>query len=210
MGKTLVEHAAYELTKAGLTNHEDPEARKAATDTIALVRRFEKQGHNTKTAPIVLDMFQTICNFLPLTPITDDPEEWEKFEIDKRNVDTNEVEKKTIWNSRRATSIFSEDEGKTWYDQATGNTGESLDHVKEAEKKEAEAKAREERKKAAEQRAKGNPVGHMNPGTGSDPSAATPETATEAENPEVKPTAGTATEANEKAKAEKPAKKNSK
>ncbi len=144
MTKTLTEHAAYELTKAGLANNEDPEARQVATNTLALVRRIEKMKMNERQAQYVLEAFSILTQFLPLTPITDDPEEWDKFEIDRTNVDTKEVEKKTVWQSRRATSIFSEDEGKTWTDQRTGKTGTSIDHIEQA-KQEAAAKADREK-----------------------------------------------------------------
>ena len=142
MSKTLIEHAAYELTKAGMANNTDPEARQAATNTLALVRRIEKMNMTDRQAQFVLEAFSILTQFLPLTPITDDPEEWEKFEIDRKNVDTGEVEKREVWQSRRATSIFSEDKGKTFTDQRTGKTGTSIDHLKQAEEEKATEEAR--------------------------------------------------------------------
>lgn len=163
--KTLVEHAAYELTKAGIANHEDSDARKVARDIMALVRRFEKQDHSEKNAPVVLQAFETLCNFLPLTPITDDPEEWEKFEIDRKNVDTNEIEKRVVWQSRRAPSLFSEDKGKTFTDQRTGKVGESIDHIKQAEEAAQAKEDRDKRKAEAEARRKApvQPIEHSSP-----------------------------------------------
>ena len=201
--KTLAEHAAYELTKAGMTDHEDPEARKVATDVMALVRRYEKQNHNDKTGSFVVEAFSTLTQRLPLTPITDDPEEWDKFEVERKNVETQEVEKRTIWQSKRAPSLFSEDEGKTFTDQRTGKVGESVDHVKQAEEREAQKKARAEAKAKAEERAKQpeKPIGHVNPDVpageaslevGPEETATTPEDQTQ-----------TATEAAAKAKAPK-------
>lgn len=153
MGKTLVEHAAYELTKAGMANNSDPEARQVATNTIALVRRIEKMNMTEKQAAYVIEAFSILTQFLPLTPITDDPDEWDKFEIDRKNVDTQEVEKKVVWQSKRATSIFSEDEGKTFIDQRTGKVGESVDHIKQAEEMKAAEEARAKRKAENEARA---------------------------------------------------------
>lgn len=149
MARTLLEHAAYELTRAGMTTNEDPLARKAAADTLALVKRFQNQEHTERTGRYVLEMFETLANFLPLTPITDDPDEWEKFEIDRKNVDTGEVEKRVVWQSKRASAIFSEDQGKTFIDQRTGKTGESVDHTKEAAEKAAAEADRKSRKDAA-------------------------------------------------------------
>ena len=154
MGRTLPEHAAYELAKPGMTDHDDAEARKVATDVMALVRRFEKQDLAEKSARFVLEAFETLCNFLPLTPITTDPDEWEKYEIDRKNVDTGEVEKKLVWQSKRAPAIFSEDEGKTFIDQRTGKAGESVDHVEYAKQLEDQKKARAERKAKAGERGK--------------------------------------------------------
>lgn len=154
MGKTLVEHAAYELTKAGMANNPDPEARQVATNTIALVRRIEKMNMSEKQANYVIEAFSILTQFLPLTPITDDPEEWDKFEIDRKNVDTGEVEKKVVWQSKRATSIFSEDEGKTFIDQRTGKVGESVDHIQQAEEMKAAEEARAKRKAENEARTK--------------------------------------------------------
>lgn len=162
--RTIVEHAAYELWKADMTENEDPAARQAAINTMALVRRFEKMNMDERQAKFVLEAFETLCMLLPLTPITTDPEEWDKFEIDKKNVETNEIEKKIMWQSRRATSIFSEDEGKTFFDQRTGDTGESVNHIEQAEKKAAAKKARQEAEKRAKDEAnRPKPVGTVAP-----------------------------------------------
>lgn len=162
MPKTISEHAAYELTKAGIANSEDNEDRQTAINLMALVRRFEKQKNTERQKDFILMGLSRILNFLPLTPLTDDPDEWEKFEIERKNVDTQEVEKKIVWQSRRATSIFSEDQGKTWFDQASGKTGSSLDHVAEAQRIVDEKKAAEERKAEAVARAQ-KPIGLADP-----------------------------------------------
>lgn len=153
MAKTLIDHAEYELTKAGLIDNPNPEARKVATDTLALVKRFDKQKHTQKTAQWVTQFFTDLVSFIPLTTITDDPEEWEKFEIEQTNKETNEKTTVTRWQSRRCPSIFSEDEGKTWIDQATGNTGESAP-AEEERKRVAEIRAAEEARLKQEQEAK--------------------------------------------------------
>ena len=145
MSKTLLEHAEYELRKAGLIDNPNAEARKVATDTLALVKRFDKQTHTEKTAHWVAQFFTDLVSFIPLTTITDDPEEWEKFEIDQTNKDTGEKKTVTRWQSRRCPSIFSEDEGKTWTDQATGREGESANAAEEA-KRVADIRAEEEKR----------------------------------------------------------------
>ena len=140
MSKTILEHAAYELSKAGLTTNEDAEARQVAINTMALIRRIEKQKNNEKQQQYVVESFYRLCQHLPLSPITDDPAEWEKFEIDRKNIETGEIEKKVVWQSRRVPSLFSEDEGKTFIDQKNGQTGTSQHDLTEAEKKELDEK----------------------------------------------------------------------
>lgn len=152
MSKSIVEHAEYELKKAGLVDNPNPEARKVATDALALVRRFEKQQHTENTAQWVAQFFTDLISFIPLTPITDDPEEWEKFEIEQTNKDTKEKTTVVRWQSRRCPSIFSEDEGKTWFDQATGQNGKTVSAEEERKRiqaiRDAEQKKLDEAEKA--------------------------------------------------------------
>lgn len=149
MGKTLAEHAAYELTKAGMTNNSDPAAKTAAVNTMALVRRFEKMNMNERQAKFVLQAFENICNFLPLTPLTDDPAEWSEFEIQRKNKETGEIETRSVWQSKRHSSVFSEDGGVSYIDQATGNTGQSVSH-EDAKKQQEAVEQAEDRRKADE------------------------------------------------------------
>lgn len=161
MAKTLSEHAAYELTKSGLANNEDPEARQTAINVMALVRRVEKQKNSEAQVEFILESLNRLLNGLPLTAITDDPEEWEKFELERKNLSTGVVDKQSVWQSTRATHIVSYDEGKTWIDQATGKSGTSTDHVQEAARKEEEANHQAQRKAPANKVK--NPIGHVNP-----------------------------------------------
>lgn len=159
-GKTLREHAAYELTRAGLVNNPDSEARKVASDTMALITRFEKQSHTDVTKEYVLDFFQRLCEFIPLTSLTDDPKEWEEFTLTKESAekDGEKITEKR-WMSKRSPRIMSADGGKTWLDMPTGKTGTSEDHV-EWEKKREQA---EKDMIAAADSKKTNPIGHVNP-----------------------------------------------
>ena len=149
--RSLIEHAAYELHKAKIANSDDPELKQVAINTMALIRRIDKMNMTEKQLEYTLQAFQGLVNHQPLSPITTDPNEWEKFEIKRKNVDTDEEETRVIWQSRRMPSLFSEDEGKTFRDEATGKTGTSLDHLEiaAAEEKEAAAKAEATEKSAA-------------------------------------------------------------
>lgn len=150
MSKTLAEHAAYELTRLGLVDHEEEEARKVARDTMALVRRFEKQGHTANSGQYVLQFFEDICNMIPLSPLTDDPAEWEEFEMTKENKETKEKITEARWTSKRSPRIMSSDGGKTWVDMPTGKTGESVDHKKQAENRKKNEEAIAKRKAEAD------------------------------------------------------------
>lgn len=150
--KTIYEHAMYELQKCAAIDHPDPKVRKIATDTLALVKRFEKQDHTEFSGEWVSKFFNLIVNRKSLTPLTDDPDEWEKFEITTKNQETQEEETSHRWQSRRQPSVMSEDQGKTWVDLASGESGKSLDHVEDAKKRAAD---REEAiKQFEEQKAK--------------------------------------------------------
>lgn len=129
MGKTLYDHALFELLRAGQFADDTPDNRKIITDTLALVRRFEKQAHNTLTAKWVIDFFATVANWLPITPITDDPEEWEQYEDTHKNMKTGNEEKVTRWISTRCPSFISMDGGKSFVDLKTNEYTQSVDHV---------------------------------------------------------------------------------
>jgi len=160
MPKPLTEHAAYELTKAGLSNNEDPEAKQTAINVMALVRRIEKQKNSEGQIEFILESLNRLLNGLPLTAITDDPEEWEQYVLKRYILDpetkepVGEPQEQTVWQSKRANHIVSYTEGKTWIDQATGKSGESVDHIEEAKLKEEQAARKVKRTK---------PIGHVNP-----------------------------------------------
>lgn len=147
MPKNLLDHAEYELKRAGFTDSPNPDNQKIARDVLALIRRFRKQDHGQYTGPKVLEFFDTLGWFLPLTPITDNPEEWEQFDVTTKNTTTGEEETSSHWQCKRAPSIISEDGGKTFTDMRTGNTSESLKHEEWLKDVEKQKQARLDRKR---------------------------------------------------------------
>lgn len=146
---SMYDFAKSELDRAGYTTHPEPEARKVASDVLSLVKRFEKQGHSEYTKDVVLEWFASLTNFVPLAPITDNPDDWERFEITTKNSKGEETVKE-LWQSRRAPSVISEDGGKTFVDQKTGNGGPSQPHedwLKHLAEQHQKAIARMEEKK---------------------------------------------------------------
>lgn len=125
--KTLSERAAFELTLAGMTDNADPEARQTAVNTMALIRRFEKQGNNQRQQEFILLSLQNLLNGEALTPLTDNPEEWIEFEITKRGMSGDmKVEKHKLWTNTRDRNVVSYDAGQTFINQNTGKRGESM------------------------------------------------------------------------------------
>jgi hypothetical protein len=170
---TMYDYAKSELDRAGFLDHPEPDARKTATDVLALIRRFEKQSHTEGTKEIVLEWFGILANFVPLSPITDNPEEWEKFEVTTKNEAGEEVTKE-LWQSRRAPSVISEDGGKSFIDNVTGSDGVSVPHedwLTHREKQREKAIARMEAKKNP---VKEDPAANVK----ADAPAATPEEST--------------------------------
>lgn len=79
---------------------------------LELMEVFARQGHSGMSASIVLDLFSQLSDFKPLTPLTNDPADW------------NEVGE-GVWQCRRQSSAFSADGGRTYW---TLDEGRDLIH----------------------------------------------------------------------------------
>lgn len=109
----LEKHAKSELEKAGFfdtgkDNLYDGMLGKAVLD---LVKIFGKQGHSGMSAAITRQVFGILANWKVLSPLTNDPTEWNDI-THKYGQDG----KVTTYQSRRMPSAFSDDNLKTWYD----------------------------------------------------------------------------------------------
>lgn len=104
---SLVQHAEYELKKAGLFDEDSDYDGMIGGAVIQLISTFAKQGHSGFSAMYTLDVFNRLAKFEALTPITSDPDEWNEVTSGGAS---------DLWQSRRNPSIFSTDGGKTWYD----------------------------------------------------------------------------------------------
>lgn len=91
----LVNHAKRELSR--LNNDEAFNA-----CIINAVAAFAQYGHSGGSASVAIPLLNDLLQFKNVTPLTDDPKEW------------NEVGAKT-WQSSRNPEAFSEDGGKTYY-----------------------------------------------------------------------------------------------
>lgn len=94
----LVAHAIRELDILGETSYEEPSMRKCVLD---IVRLFAEQGHSGSSAGYLSHVLDKVLRFQPLTPITDNAEDW--IEVGPE-----------VWQCRRDGECFSNDGGKTY------------------------------------------------------------------------------------------------
>ena len=97
-GNPLVDHARHELDLIG----EDQDV----TDGIVkVIKAFAAVADSGGSTPFVIDRVEKLMRFQPLSPLTDDPAEWQ---------DQTRASGHPLWQSRRNPSAFSTDGGKTY------------------------------------------------------------------------------------------------
>jgi hypothetical protein len=95
----LVSHARRELALAG--NDED-----FNISIISAIKAFSGYGHSGGSASVAIPMLNALLHYENLTPLTDDPKEW-------NNV--SDISGEELWQSSRNAEAFSRDGGKTYY-----------------------------------------------------------------------------------------------
>lgn len=113
----LVEHAKRELEIAGLFDKESDYSGGIGKAALEIVEVFAKQGHSGFSALLTIDVVSKLMSYKPLTPLTDDAAEW---------LDVSEMSGEPLWQSKRQSSSFSKDGGKTWYDLDTPKQQEAV------------------------------------------------------------------------------------
>lgn len=104
---SLIEHARRELERAGLFDKDSDYNGAIAEAVMALVKTHSEQGHSGMSHAFTLQVFNTVADFKPLTPLTSDPSEW-------RDVST--MMGRPCWQNIRSSAVFSSDGGLTWKD----------------------------------------------------------------------------------------------
>lgn len=104
---SLVEHAKYELELAGLFDKDSDYDGMLGEAVLELVKVFAKQGHSGFSAHTVLELFNTVASYKPLSPIGVSEDEW---------MDVSGSSSEPMWQNKRRGTTFSRDGGKTWYD----------------------------------------------------------------------------------------------
>ena len=97
---SLVEFAEKELRLAGMFDDDVYEGM-LANAVMDLIRVFSDQGHSGMSAEFTMQMFERVGRFKPLTPLTDNPDEW--IEVGP-----------SLWQATRDSEAFSNDGGKTY------------------------------------------------------------------------------------------------
>lgn len=92
---SLVEHAKRELDL--LENDED-----FNQSILKAVAAFAEYGHSGGSASYAIPLLNDLLQFKPLSPLTDDPKEWNEVGTD-------------VWQSCRNPEAFSTDGGATYY-----------------------------------------------------------------------------------------------
>ena len=80
-----------------------------AKAVMELITVLSKQGHSGGSHWVLMEVFNQVANYKPLTPLTTDPKEWRKCLSEHGSDDTR------IWQSHRDSAVFSTDGGKTAY-----------------------------------------------------------------------------------------------
>lgn len=104
----LVDHAKDELQLAGLFDKDSDYDGMLGKAVLELAKCFSNQGHSGFSANMTLDIFDKLMKYKPLSPITDNPKEWQKV--------TDNDDNKPLWQNNRNPSLFSNNNGKTYYD----------------------------------------------------------------------------------------------
>lgn len=102
----LYKHAEYELTRAKVLGPDSADTMYGdmlGKAVLELVEVFARQGHSGMSASVTLWMFSQVANFKVLEPLTFDDDQWTKHDDE-------------TWQHVRQSSVFSRDQGKTWYD----------------------------------------------------------------------------------------------
>jgi len=117
----LTEHAKYELERAGLFDKNSDYDGMLGEAALEIVEVFAKQGHSGFSASVTTDLAQMLMRFEPLTPLTDDPAEWN---------DVSQATGQPMHQCRRDPAVFSDDGIKTAYRLGDGeNPNEAVELI---------------------------------------------------------------------------------
>lgn len=106
----LVKFAREEMLRAGLYDRDADYGGEIPEAVLEMVKAFSRYGHSGGSAEETLAILNRVIRFRPLSPLTNDPDEWIKI------TDGIASDDDPLWQSRRQSTCFSHDGGKTYYD----------------------------------------------------------------------------------------------
>lgn len=109
--ENLTSFAKKELEIAGLFDKDSDYDGMLGEAVLELIQKFASQGHSGGSAAVVTAVFDKLVRWKPLSEINDSIEEW-RLVID----DDPAAPGKSLHQSRRLPSAFSNDGGKTYWD----------------------------------------------------------------------------------------------
>lgn len=110
---SLVEFAEKELKLAGLFDETADYDGMLGHAALDIVKVFAEQGHSGYSAQATVAILDRLLRYEPLTPLTDDPDEW--MNINGHYGTDVAGDDRGIFQSRRNPEAFSHDGGKTYY-----------------------------------------------------------------------------------------------
>lgn len=100
---SIIEWAKRELDYAGYTEGSEDEINAwMRKDILQLLEVFAEQGHSGFSASYAINLFQTLANWKPLTPLTGDEGEWMEVGPD-------------VWQNKRASNVFKGEDGRAYW-----------------------------------------------------------------------------------------------
>lgn len=108
----LYQHAVRELKLAGMGDSDSDYGGALNSPVLDIVKVFCEQNHSGGSAACTIGMLEKLLRFENLTPITDNPEDWEN--INNKGFFKDKFIK-DIWQCKRNPALFSNDGGKTYY-----------------------------------------------------------------------------------------------
>ena len=109
----LVDYARGELDRIG---SDDDMQKEMNADILKIVKDFSEQGHSGFSAAYAIGALTRLLAFLPLTPLTGEPDEWNEVSHDScQNKRCSRVFKDTDGVAYDIEAlVVSHDDGKTW------------------------------------------------------------------------------------------------
>jgi len=102
-------HAERELRRAGMFDADSDYDGMLGEAVMNMVRAHSAAGHSGFSHYMAMQLFERVADFKPLTPLTNDPDEWQLIDEAMTAGDDR------LWQSRRDPACFSDDGGRTYY-----------------------------------------------------------------------------------------------